>query len=442
MRIFTLLLFLFTTNITFAQKNTAAFLQQYKFRTPNFRSALVSGNANGGFGTSEGLGNAYNFSFNPKFEAVKIISTDKILASYSYQASAGFYHNKASFATGVQLNTNLNYSLSQSASKRNYKQSNYFQTGFSTVLKQSFAKNTNNYMGQDNSGFGSVAYIVGFGKGRIENVTDAQMAYNILNDLKKNNLLTADFSDEDVNGLAKTITQINNTRLFDFRRKHIFELKQIDSFLNTKGLIKEKNIDYFTTVNDNWFYAFNEFRRHGKEKFITLTPLLGLNNTKTIFNIIPVDSLSKSFSKFALLTLSVGIEKAKALSIKKQFNKGLSLNTIYGYSMNKYTNNTAINNSNGSNILSSLIGYLQWGYYPTTRTNINTAISNNFIWDYEGAQFNNNTFLSLAGNYFINYNTRIFLNLYSNLNVAKNSNADFNTAVSASFAFGFQHYLR
>ena len=441
MKIYTLLLFTFFFSTAFSQKQTATYLQQYKFRTPNFRSALVSGNANGGFGTSEGLGNAYNFSFNPKFEAVKIVSTDNILATNTYEIAAGFNHNKYNFATGGHLNTNFNYSITQSALKKNYTHSHYVLTGFSTVLKQSFVKSTNNYMKQDNLGLGSVSYTVGFGKGRIENVTDAQMAYNILNNLKKNNLLTTGFSDDDVIGLAKTITEINNTRLFDFRRKHIFEIKQIDSFLNTKGLIKEKNIDYFTTVNDNWFYAFNELRRHGKEKFISLTPLLGLDNTKNIFNTIPIDSLSKSFSKFALLTLSVGIENTKALSVKKQFNKGLTLNTIYGYSMNKYTNNTVINNSTGSNILSNLVGYLQWGYYPTTRTNINTTISNNLIWDY-GFQFNNNTFLSLAGNYFVNYNTRIFLNLYSNFSVAKNSNADYNAAVAASFAFGFQHYLR
>jgi len=98
----------------------------------------------------------------------------------------------------------------------------------------------NNYTLKDNTDFLSTGYAIGFGKGRIENVTDAQMAYNILNDLKKNNLLSADFNNEDINGLAKTITRLNNTRLFDFRRKHIFELKQIDSFFKCQRIGERK----------------------------------------------------------------------------------------------------------------------------------------------------------------------------------------------------------
>ncbi len=442
MRIFTLLLFLFIGNITFAQKNNTAFLQQYKFRTSNFRSVLVSGNANGGFGTSEGLGNAYNFSFNPKFEAVKIVSTDNVLASYSYLASAAFNHNSATIAIGVQSNTNFDYSIIQSASKKLYKKSNYFQTGFSMLVKQSFANSTNNFTEKNNADFSSLSYTVGIGKGRIENVTDAQMAYNILNDLKKNNLLATDFSNEDINGLAQTITQLNNTRLFDFRRKHIFELKQIDSFLCARGLVKEKSIDYFTTVNDSWFYAFNELRRHGKEKFITLTPSVGLNNTKSVFNILPVDSTAKYFSKFATVILSIGIDKAKAVSIKRQYNKGISLTTTYGYNDTKNTNNSIINTITNSNIITGLNGYLQWGYYPNTRTSINTYLSNNLLWAIEDDAINNNTSLNFSGNYFINFNTRIFVNVSSNLNINRSFNTDFNTAASASFGFGIQHFIR
>ena len=442
MRIYTLLIFILFSATAFSQKQTATYLQQFKFRTPNFRSVLFSGNANGAFNTPNGSATSPQFALNPKLEATKIVSTDKVLASYTYQVSAAFNHNSATIATGVQSNTNFDYSIIQSASKKLYKQANYFQTGFSTLVKQSFANSTNNFTERGKAAFSSIAFTIGVGKGRIENVTDAQMAYNILNDLKKNNLLAADFSKQDVNGLAQTITQLNNTRLFDFRRKHIFELKQIDSFLNAKGLVKEKSIDYFTTVNDNWFYAFNELRRHGKEKFITLSPSIGLNNTKSVFNILPVDSTTKYFSKFAGAILSIGVEKAKALSIKKQFNKGLSLLTIYGYSKNKTTFNSLINQTTNSNIFSGLLGYLQWGYYPNTRTNINTTVSNLLVWQIENDAINNNTSINFSGNYFINFNTRVFVNVSSNLNINRSFNTDFNAAATASFGFGIQHYIR
>ncbi|GAB2829321.1 hypothetical protein [Ferruginibacter profundus] len=441
MRIFTLLLFLCGTTIAFAQKDSGTFLQQFKFRTPNYRSVLLSGNANGNI-SGGNTNNPLNFSLNPKLEATRIVSTDDILAYYSYGVSVGYSYDKANLATGVQRNSNFTYSITQAVTQKKYRGNKYFLSGYSSEIKQSIYSSNNNYTLKDNVDFLSTGYSIGFGKGRIENVTDAQMAYNILNDLKKNNLLSADFSNDDINGLAKTITRINNTRLFDFRRKHIFELKQIDSFLNATGLVKEKSIDYFTTVNDDWFYAFNEQRRHGLEKFITLTPSIGINNRKTVFDLMPVDSTSKLSSKFVIATLSIGIEKAKAISIKKQYNKGLTLSTSYIYSKEKNSYNVIKDEYFTDNLSGNLYGYLEWSYYPNTRTNISTRLSNMLVWAVSNENLTNNTWINFSGNYFVNYNTRLFVTTGGYLNVSGNFNADFNASASAVFGFGIQHYIR
>jgi len=425
-----------------AQKKDPAFLQQYKFRTPGYSSVVLTANANGGLSGGNGSGSPQYLTISPRLEATRIISTDNVLATFNSSVTAGFDYSKYTLATGSQHRTNFNYTLSQSLNQKKYKGYRYFQTGYSGQLKQALYSATNNYIKKDNAAFSNVSYTIGVGRGRIENVTDAQMADNILLDLKKNNLLTRDFTADEINGLARTITGINTTRLFDFRRKHIFELKQIDSFLSAKGLVKEKNIDYFTTVNDNWFYAFNPLRRHGKERFITLTPLLGIDDKKTIFNTLPADSSFRSFSKFAVVTLTLGIDNARAISLKRQFNKGLSLITSYGYSRDKQTSNTVINEFSASNIFSSLLGYLEWGYFPHTRTSIITTLTNNFQWGYQYSEFNNNTGLSFSGNYFISYDTRLFANVNSNFNTARNSVNDFRTTASASFGFGIQHYIR
>ena len=442
MRTFTLLLFLFCTTIASAQDKTGALLQQFKFRTPNYRSVLFSGNANGNItGGNGNIDKPLYFFLNPKLEATRIVSTDDVLAYYSYSASVGYSYDRTNLATGVRRNSNFDYSFIQSASKKKYTGDNYFLTGYSSTIKQSLSHSTNDYMKQDNTAFASAAYSIGVGKGRIENVTDVQMAFNILNDLKKNNLLSTDFSNDDANGLARTITQLNNTRLFDFRRKHIFELKQIDSFLNAKGLIKEKTIAYFTTVTDNWFYSFNELRKHGLEKYITLTPSIGLDRRKSVFNL-PPDSTSKLFSQFVTAALSIGIEKAKAVSIKRQFNKGLVLQTSYGYSKNKNNYNNITDQFSTDNLLSSLYGYLEWGYFPNTRTSISTRVSNWLTWAVMDQAINNNTVVAFAGNYFVNYNTRIFVTAGSYVNVGKNFNADLSSSISANFGFGIQHYIR
>ncbi|MGG9960100.1 hypothetical protein [Ferruginibacter sp. SUN106] len=441
MRIFTLLLFLFCTTIAFAQKDSGAFLQQFKFRTPNYRAVLLSGNANGNI-TGGNNNNPLSFFLNPKLEATRIVSTDDVLAYYSYGVSVGYSYDKTNLATGVQRNSNFNYAITQAVTQKRYKGNKYFLTGYSSELRQSIYSSTNNYTLKDNVDFLSVGYAIGVGKGRIENVTDAQMAFNILNDLKKNNLLSGNFSNDDINGLAKTITRLNNTRLFDFRRKHIFELKQIDSFLNARRLVKEKSIDYFTTVSDNWFYAFNEQRKHGLEKFITFTPTVGINNRKTVFDLTPVDSTSKLSSKFIIPTLSIGIEKAKAISIKRQFNKALTLMTSYIYSKEKNSYNNIKDEFFGDNLVSSLYGYLEWSYYPNTRTNISTRLNNVVVWAISNEDLTNSSWLTFSGNYFVNYNTRVFVTAGGYLTVSGNLNADFNATASANFGFGIQHYIR
>lgn len=441
MRTYLLLSVLFMSVSCIAQKTDTALLQHFKFRTPNYRSVFLSGNAAGNFSAGAQNNTPYSFSFNPSLQANKLVSTDDELSNYNYEASLSFNHDKNELATGTQRNTNFTYSVKQSAQRKRYRETNYTITGLSAILNHSISAATNNYLKKDNNASTSVAYTIGAGKGRIENVTDAQMALYILNKLKKSNLLTGEFTLEDAYGLARTITQVNNTRLFDFRRKHIFELKQIDSFLNSKGLIKEKNIDYFTTVADNWLYAFNPNRRHGKERYITLTPTLGLNDRKTIYSL-PADSSFNQFSKSATIFLTVGLEKATAVSLKRQRTAGINFQTVYSYGETKNTANTVVSKYSGNNVISYLNTFLHWGYYPGTRTVINTNLYNMLIWEYEKAQFSNNTNCSFSGNYFINYNTRLFADVMANVSMNRNANNDFSAVLSSSFRIGLQHYIR
>lgn len=434
--------FLFISIVTAAQKKDSALLQSFKFRTPNYRAVSLSGNAAGSYGSAYTGKSDYSFAISPLFVATKLISTDKKYSTYNYEVSGNInFYKRETIASGSVKQADIASAVRLYGQTKRYNGQNFITTGYAATLQQSYYKANNSNINNRSEIFSTVGYTIGTGKGRIENVTDAQMAYNILSDLKKNNLLTNDFTTDDAYSLAQTITMVNNTRLFDFRRKRIFELKQIDSLLHSKGLIDKNSIDYFTTVADNWFYAFNEQRRHGTEKYILLTPYLNLTNGKTDFNVMP-DSIVKNFSRGASVFLTAGIEKAVAKSIKRQFTKGISLQHALGYGKNKTTGNTYLSETETRSLTGFLNAFLQWGYYPNTRTIINTMLNNILAWDYKNSNLNNNTSFTFNGNYFINYNTRVVVNVSTGLNVAKNSVSNFNTAFASSFNIGLQHFIR
>ncbi len=441
MKIFLLPLLCISVSVT-AQKKDSALLQQYKFRTPNYRAVSLSGNAAGSYGSAYSGNSDYSFQVNPMFAATKLVSTDKKYATYNYELSGNInFYKRDVLISGASLQTDVASATRVWNQTKNYNGKNFIVTGYSGSIQQLYNKANNSNIDKRSEVQGSVSYTIGAGKGRIENVTDAQMAYNILNELKKNDLLSKEFTVEDAYSLAQTITNVNNTRLFDFRRKRIFELKQIDSLLHGKGLIQENSIDYFTTIADNWFYAFNEQRRHGTEKYITLTPLVNLTNGKTDFNVMP-DSIVKQNSKGAAALLAIGIEKAVAKNIKRQFTKGVSLLHAFGYGKNKITSNTFLSEAEATGLTGFLNAFLQWGYYPNTRTIINTTLNNMLAWDYKNSNLNNNTNFTFNGNYFINYNTRVVVNVSAGVNVGKNSSSDFNAAFATSFNIGLQHFIR
>lgn len=441
MKIF-LLPVLFISFTATAQKKDSALLQQYKFRTPNYRAVSLSGNAAGSYGSAYTGNSDYSFQVSPLFAASKLISTDKQYSTYNYEVSGNVnFYKRDAIVSGTSRQTDIASAVRLYGQTKKYNGKSFILTGYSGTIQQLYNKANRSNIDKRSEIQASAGYTIGAGKGRIENVTDAQMAYNILNDLKKNSLLTKDFTVEDAYSFAQTITNVNNTRLFDFRRKRIFELKQIDSLLHIKGLIQENSIDYFTTVADNWFYAFNEQRRHGTEKYIALSPLLNLSSGKTDFNVMP-DSIIKQHSKGAAVLLTMSIEKAVAKNIKRQFTKGVSLIHALGYGKNKITGNTFLSEAATTGLTGFLNAFLQWGYYPNTRTIINTTLNNITGWDYLNSNLNNNTNFTFNGNYFINYNTRVVINLSAGVNVSKNSSSDFNTAVATLFNIGLQHFIR
>jgi hypothetical protein len=100
------------------------------------------------------------------------------------------------------------------------------------------------------------------GLGRIEFAEDALLATWMMQDLRDAGVINT-YSAEDLEFLARTITDIIGNRVFDNRRRRIYELKQLTQTLLESGLVEEESFDLFAVLNDNWAFANRATLRHG-----------------------------------------------------------------------------------------------------------------------------------------------------------------------------------
>jgi hypothetical protein len=422
------------------QKPYAHSLQNYKYRTNGFKLLSV----NGGLSNSVSIGNYPNQSSTlniaPVIYYFAIKSTDKKQAETNANMQPTFYfNNNKTPNSNKQSSGGLSSNFTTTTKK--FKGGHFIETGFyitptmdldKITFSDTLTQKSNNYRA-------ATGFTIGVGKGRIENVTDVQMAYFILTDLQKQKLLTKNFDSANLIDLAKTITALNNTLLFDFRRKRIFELQQIDSFLQKSNLIDKYSIGYFTSLADNWYYAFNPNRRHGKQKHIRWQPGVVYSNQSQNQTKGGVFASQKRSSASVIGTLSLGIDNYTAKNMNWQFNKGISLATSYQYSNVKNTNG----NINGSGSISSqLWGYLEWGYFPTTRTNLFASVYNLLFYTYDNNDAFNITGVSFNANYFISYNTRIIIRDNLNFNAPIKDGFRNNPLLFNSVSVGVEHFFR
>ena len=259
---------------------------------------------------------------------------------------------------------------------------------------------------------GSFALTLGIGKGRLENVTDMQNALWLSKSLEEAGRFSHTLSAAELNELGKTITKANNTRVLDARKRTQFILETIDNYFQQNGLINRTDIKYFSNLNDVVFFAFNDQRLSGTDKFIRLKPSIEKFNLK--YDEQPTDNRSgnKAFNYSGLL--SVGINKYVPKNLKHQNNFGISAELRYqsnDYSEYYIAQGNPVNSLDLESTLKQggLAGFFDHGIYPNSRTLINfTAQASGGYQDVDGQESHYiSTQLLASWNYFISYRTRI-----------------------------------
>jgi hypothetical protein len=339
------------------------------------------------------------YTLNPKLEI-----TNRWYKKMSFLELSGFINS--------DINSNKNKNFSMPTSTQNNKQKNIDAT------------------------------ITGIGKGRLENIVDMQNAVWLNKILEKEGNLTRKLLDEEIVELAKTLTNSNNFRVLDGRRRIQFILKKVDEYLQSKSLVSKTNIEYFSNLNDIIFFANNFLRQSGFIKFVRITPTIQSKNEKqNTFNLFPTNNINNIYK--SAVDLKVGIEGHKPISLKHQIDYGVGAKATSGnfrYNFKNFTNGLIASEYNLSgNYVGLGVDYaFGYSFYPNTRTNVGVNLEGNynFTKNNDGSDFENAVYLKANVDYFLSFNTKLIFNANLNFNQIsnfKNGNQTYNLNQLNSF---------
>ena len=252
-----LLSFLFFSNITFSQDSlsyTDSFLKNF-YRQDLVRSTLdFSLGTSGGIGSfdrirpgrevrnrSSLIGSYTNFYNRPKLQQT---ITTFLSSNVSGETSFSFDNNGEVTSSDFRFGSLLSTS---SASLRFYKTSNwYVEVSPSLFISYSDASDLSHSL------FALGGNLVGFGKGRVELVSDAWSALRIIEDLKQAGVIRQDLNYEEYWEFAELLADLNNLRRLDARMKRVFELTEIGTYLIDKGIVNSEDIAFMAQLSDTY----------------------------------------------------------------------------------------------------------------------------------------------------------------------------------------------
>jgi hypothetical protein len=307
---------------------------------------------------------------NGSFSYTKIRSSRDYVGSQRLSFYYGSGYSNEDRETSLTSTNNFNYGLNATTNNRLYLPGNFF-------LNLNLNVFSSQYYNLDESNFDSLERIrtynhfqtssigsIQFGKGRIENVTDARLAIYILDDLLKHGRLARVPNEGEVFEFADFITQTLNKRVIDDRIKQIMEYVAVDSFLVSKGLTTKSDGLGFGLISDNWRYARlqNWFTGHTWSFGISPTIDYGNSLNKTDENNINITNLRDEYTNYGI-GINAGYNSYWIKGLKRR--DGFNFNGAF----NLHWNNHIPNEIKSYQSISASVGY-ERNYIPNTRTYI------------------------------------------------------------------------
>lgn len=434
-------------------------LSKYKTADYERRTLTFSGNLSGGYAEdkseSENTDNSsYDKDFNSNLDLGYSLIKNTRKKQQDFQLgislnpkSTSFNSDRSASYAYKRVESNNSGRISFSSNNRLYlTEKRFFEIDASGSLYGVYTnyskKNTDNYADQRSLN-SNVIVPVKLGVGRLENIDDARLAIFILEDMHKNQQLNKEITDDDILLFASKITKLKNQRHFDQRKRRIYEIQSLDSFLRENAFTSAQNALFFSTLIDNWGYANNPFRQAGTRFSLGAAPQ---------FNYLAVNDISVEKTKniYQDIDLFAEMYASKPLSLKWQRDIGLKGGFIKSGTKNKYgfdyDSNEYLNEIESKTDQLYFSGDWGYGFYPNSRTFMNTSLhsnlSKNWISHNPTSSFNTreywryNISFSLNGYYY--FSERLSLNYNFTTGYQKrNSESKEDTTKYHNFATNF-----
>ncbi len=324
---------------------------------------------------------------------------------FSYDANYSIVDGEYSKSSAYRLNPRL----SATTNNRFYLSKNYFYNlnlnvysainysyEESKIITDESLKTSSHFQ---TAGQGSIQ----FGKGRIEDVTDARLAIYILDDLLKHGRLVRVPNEGEVFEFADFITKTLNKRVIDNRIKQVMEYVAVDSFLVAKGLTTKSDGLGFGLISDNWRYARLQSWSTGHTWSFGVSPTINYGNSlfKTEENNIVTSNQRNESTNYGM-GVNAGYNSywIKGLKRRDGFNLNGTFNFLWNqnipYEVERYQT------------LSASVGY-ERSYIPNTRTFITGSSSLNARKYFNTEYYNLEIYPTISGNcnYYISEKVRL-----------------------------------
>ncbi|MBK9981823.1 MAG: hypothetical protein IPP15_05260 [Saprospiraceae bacterium] len=425
-RVISVLIFVVLSLPSFAQIDFKHFpIDSFKLPTIQWKGLTLGGSLSGSydyedeFATTDNDKSSY-FSHSPSLSYFGFINRPDRQASYSLSTSPRFYLEHRTGDDFISRRDLTERYFSPDAhvywSQLNYHQNSFFQVGIEADLdfskKYTRTERASSTTTTRRTTFSStLALPIGFGHGRLEPVSDVTMALFLLKDVVDIGIDPQSIHQEDVIAFGELMATVRNQRIFDTRRKRIFELRSLYDFMLAKDWVLPDDPGFFTVLTDNWLYNFGTNRYSGNRWTYLFIPRLspGINSSSNTGNI-NSENKNQSYSG----SLSVMYEHYKPQSLYRNFRR------IHSIQAGVFNN---INISNDqkttySTLQGEFLNEIGYTWYPNTRTNIYTSLHADYTYmkfldtkDIGDQDDQHRIDLSLSGGstYFLSYKTQLKL---------------------------------
>jgi hypothetical protein len=209
----------------------------------------------------------------------------------------------------------------------------------------------------------NVSFLFSVGSGRIQPVTAARRAMDILISLQKYNRLAKSPTSADIDSLSHIANRIAYKRFFDRRYKRVYQLEELDKGIRDLELVDNLDMVYAANLSDIWGYGRLYSRGSGTRFETGLVPVFSYDYSRTREQNFDGVREVNGYGGFAFVSW------LKQVPISYAWQSDFSVDLSGGIKINNGLETNQLRGFDTVSIATELLNMsYSLGYYPNTRT--------------------------------------------------------------------------